>query len=251
MAGKKKPISIENRWDILYRDYPEVYDKFSSFKYSPTWHEVLNKKFNFKNKVIADIGSGSGKSTFGLAKYSKYVIGIEPEDAMRKLAIKNAKKIGVKNIEFKKGELKKMPLEKNSVDAVVGVTTVGIHTLKEMKDFIKEASRVIKPKGYIMMLNIAPGCYGGDLNPHILDTGHHYDKKIDDMYIKLGFKKKDIYSLQDYKTTKNMIDTYGFIFGEKIINYIKENNISKVKWKLRVRYKKVTSWQEKKLRSKE
>jgi hypothetical protein len=25
---KDKPISIENRWDILYRDYPEVFDDF-------------------------------------------------------------------------------------------------------------------------------------------------------------------------------------------------------------------------------
>jgi hypothetical protein len=28
---KNYPESIENRWDILYRDYPEVYDRFASF----------------------------------------------------------------------------------------------------------------------------------------------------------------------------------------------------------------------------
>jgi hypothetical protein len=32
---KRQPETIENRWDILYRDYPEIYDAFSSFPYHP------------------------------------------------------------------------------------------------------------------------------------------------------------------------------------------------------------------------
>jgi len=32
---KDKPLSIENRWDILYREYPEIYDEFASVPYDP------------------------------------------------------------------------------------------------------------------------------------------------------------------------------------------------------------------------
>jgi len=35
MYKMKKPETIENRWDILYRDYPEVYEVFSLVKRRP------------------------------------------------------------------------------------------------------------------------------------------------------------------------------------------------------------------------
>ena len=137
MKSKTRPETIENRWDILYRDYPEVYDEFASVSRKPRWIDIIPKMFDFKNKIVADIGSGSGKSTFAIAKYAKSVIGIEPEDAMRKLAIKNAKKYNLKNVEFKKGWAKKIPLKKDSVDFVLGATLVGIETPGNIRKFVK------------------------------------------------------------------------------------------------------------------
>ncbi|MBW2995770.1 class I SAM-dependent methyltransferase [Candidatus Woesearchaeota archaeon] len=238
---KKRPETIENRWDILYRDYPEVYDEFSSFKYKPAWIEVIAKTFDLKGKVIADIGSGSGKSTFGLAKHAKFVIGIEPEDAMRNLAIKKAKKNKIKNIEFKKGWAKKIPLKKDSVDIVTGVTLVGLETPENLRKFVKEASRVVKKGGYIITVNIPPGWYGGNLVPVILGKKRASETEliVDKNFKKLNFKHKDFYSIQDYKSVNNIVRTYGFIFGKKAIEYIKKHKITKIKWKLRIFYKKV------------
>lgn len=241
---KKRIESIENQWDILYRDYPEVYDKFASFKYSPNFIDFVNKKFNIKGKIVADIGSGSGKSTFQLAKYAEHVIGIEPEDAMRNLAIKNSKKKKIKNVEFKKGWAQRIPLKKNSVDIVMGVTLVGIEDNKKLKRFVDEASRVLKKGGLIITINLSPGWYGGHLAPIILgkkrrhkgfDVEIHLNKNLNSF----KFKYDDFYSIQDYKSVKNILETYGFIFGNKVIEYIKKKKITKIKWKLRVHYKKV------------
>jgi len=65
-----KPISIENRWDILYRDYPEVYDEFANVPYKPNMITKLNEFFEFSGKTIVDIGSGSGRSPIELAKHA-------------------------------------------------------------------------------------------------------------------------------------------------------------------------------------
>ena len=40
---KDKLISIENRWDILYCDYPEVYDEFANVPYEPEMIDVLRE----------------------------------------------------------------------------------------------------------------------------------------------------------------------------------------------------------------
>ena len=47
---KKRPLSIENRWDILYRDYPEVYDEFASVPNNPGMIEVLHERFDLAGK---------------------------------------------------------------------------------------------------------------------------------------------------------------------------------------------------------
>ena len=80
---KNIPLSIENRWDILYRDYPEVYDEFTSVPYHTSKIEILHDKFNLNRKIVIDIGSGSGRSSFGVAKYAEKVIGVEPEKSAR------------------------------------------------------------------------------------------------------------------------------------------------------------------------
>jgi len=240
---KKKPESIENRWDVLYRDYPEVYDEFASVKKYPKWIHILPKMFDFKGKILVDIGSGSGLSTFDLAEHAKKVIGIEPEDAMRKLAIKNAKKKKIKNVEFKKGYAAKIPLKKDSVDFIVGATLVGIHTPARIKKFVKEAARVVKKGGFIITINIAPKWYGGELAPVICGKSRiekdDTEGVIDKTLSKLNFKHKDYYQIQNYGSVAKAVRTYGFIFGKKTIEYIKKHKKTKLKWKLRIHYKKV------------
>ncbi|MBW2969674.1 class I SAM-dependent methyltransferase [Candidatus Woesearchaeota archaeon] len=241
---KKRVESVENRWDILYRDYPEVYDEFASVKKYPKWIHILPKMFDFKGKVIADIGSGSGLSAFDLAKYAKKVIGIEPEDAMRNLAIKNVKKKKIKSVEFKKGTATKIPLEKDSVDFVVGATLVGIHTPARIKRFVKEATRIVKKGGHIITINIAPEWYGGELAPIILGksrkTKVDAEGVVDRTLRKLGFKYKDYYQIQNYGSVAKAVRTYGFIFGRKTIDFIRKHKRTKIKWKLRIHYKKIT-----------
>src|SRR5688572_3995739 len=68
-AMKTYPETIEHRWDILYRDYPEIYDEFSSFPYTPLDVDIVNRTFPLAGKIVVDCGSGNGKSTFSLAEY--------------------------------------------------------------------------------------------------------------------------------------------------------------------------------------
>src|SRR5512145_2706113 len=96
----QRPESIENRWDILYRDYPEVYEAFSQTPYHPTVYEQLPGIITLSGKTIADVGSGTGASTLGLARYAKNAIGIEFEPAMLGVAREKARAEGSQRVAF-------------------------------------------------------------------------------------------------------------------------------------------------------
>lgn len=237
-----KPETIENQWDILYRDYAEVYDEFAKVKKIPAFE--LAKIFDFKNKILIDIGAGTGLSTFPRAKYAKEVIGVEPELAMIKIARDELKKRKLKNVRFIVGSSSKFPLKNHFADVVYAVTSASFHDMKSIKAYVDESKRVLKKGGLIISVDIAPGWYGGDLAPVILGKKRRWsgvDSEIvrNKCFTKLGFKHKDIFQNQEYGSVKKIVSTYGFIFGKKAIDYIKKHKKTNVKWKIRVYYKRV------------
>ncbi|MCW4012159.1 MAG: class I SAM-dependent methyltransferase [Candidatus Bathyarchaeota archaeon] len=233
-----KPETIENRWDILYRDYPEVYDAFASVPYEPKMVDILQEKFNFKGKIVADIGSGSGQSTMGIAKYAEHVIGLEPEAAMRAEAEKNTVEAGLKNISYIDGKAEEMPLEDNSVDMVVALTATMYPPEDVIPVFVKESKRVVRPGGVVVSVDVAPGWYGGELAGVIDDPGADDDLQMKHQIFveENGFRYLDVIQTSYYGTTEKMLETYGFIFGKKAIEYIKEHKLSQVQWKFRAYY---------------
>lgn len=151
MANKSRPETIENRWDILYRDYPDIYEEFASVPYSgPGWVDIARRLFDFSGKVVVDIGCGSGKSTFQLAPIAKKVIGIEPEDAMREIAIRIAREKKIENVEFRKGSAEIVPLTDHCVDCVVAIALASLYDSDNTRAFIKEAERVTRKGGFIL-----------------------------------------------------------------------------------------------------
>jgi len=240
---KERPQSIENRWDILYRDYPEVYDEFANVPYTPRMIDVLHEKFDLKGKTIADIGSGSGRSTLLLAEYAEHVIGVEPEKAMREEAFKNTAEAGLTNVVYVDGRGEEIPLDDDSVDMVVAITATMYPPEKVIPLFIREARRVVKPGGLIVSIDVAPGWYGGELVGIIDDPDADVDlcAKHQCFVDYAGFDFFDVVQTSHYGSLEKIIDTYGFIFGVKAIEHIKENNITSIKWTFRAYFEEVAS----------
>lgn len=233
--NKQKPESIEGRWDILYKDFPEVYDEFAQVQKIPPLN--LAEKYNLSGKVVADIGSGTGDSSFEYAKVAKEVIGVEIEPSMLKIAERRAKEENIKNVRFILGEMEKIPFGDNSVDAVIGATLAPSHP-EQFRGFSAEAERITKAGGIIILLNIAPGWNGGELHD-IIEDYDDWGVKTDKVLADCGFDSEDLYQDQEYGSIDKIVRTYGFIFGKKVIDYLKEHNKTNIRWKLRIRYKKV------------
>ena len=236
MTDSERPESLEGRWDILYRDYPEVYEEFGRIPKVPDFIDVMAARFPLQGKTVVDVGSGTGLSTFKLARYAASVIGIEIEESMIALARENAQERGVVNVRFELGDAEHLPFEDNSIDAAIAMTLAG----GDVRTVALEMERVVRPGGLVLRADVAPGWYGGELNPVI--TGKPRDETLhvglrDYVLADMGHEVWDVFQDQEYGTVDRIVRTYGFIHSKRVIDHIREHNVTTIRWKIRARFK--------------
>jgi len=97
-------------------------------------------------ETVLDLGSGGGIDCFLAAKAvgpTGQVIGVDMTDSMLELANKNKAKLGVTNVDFRKGEIEDLPMESNTVDVIISNCVINLSPDKDA--VFQEAFRVLKP----------------------------------------------------------------------------------------------------------
>jgi SAM-dependent methyltransferase len=99
-------------------------------------------------EIVVDLGSGAGMDAFLAARAvgpGGRVIGVDMTDAMLEQARENAQKLGLSNVEFRKGLIEKLPIEDESVDVILSNCVINLSPEKER--VWAEAYRVLRPGG--------------------------------------------------------------------------------------------------------
>jgi ubiquinone/menaquinone biosynthesis C-methylase UbiE/biotin operon repressor len=102
--------------------------------------------------VIADLGAGEGASALLLAQRAKKVIAVDSSARMIEVGREQAQRHGLKNIDYRLGDMEEIPIGDDEVDLVF--FSQSLHHALHPERALAEAARILVPGGRIVILDL-------------------------------------------------------------------------------------------------
>jgi ArsR family transcriptional regulator len=147
-------LALRRRQDKMRAYFDELAGKFGR-NYVPgrSWQGLAEMLLTLMPPmVIADLGAGEGTFSQLLARRSKKVIAVDNSEKMVEYGRELAAKHGIKNLEYRKGDLEDVPIKDGAVD--LAFFSQALHHAQHPERAVGEAFRILKPDGRIVVLDL-------------------------------------------------------------------------------------------------
>lgn len=101
---------------------------------------------------VADIGCGEGYLTIEAARWARTVVGVDRSEEVLERAKALAARRKITNVQWKKGDLGRLPLRDGSMD--VALLSQALHHSTAPEEAVAEAVRILRPGGRLLILDL-------------------------------------------------------------------------------------------------
>lgn len=147
-------LALRKRQDKMRAYFDDLAGKFGR-QYVPgrSWQGLAETLLALMPPmVIADLGAGEGTFSQLLARRAERVIAIDNADKMVEFGSELARRNGVVNLEYRKGDLEALPIDDKTVD--LAFFSQALHHAPHPARAVGEAWRILKPGGRIVVLDL-------------------------------------------------------------------------------------------------
>jgi ubiquinone/menaquinone biosynthesis C-methylase UbiE/biotin operon repressor len=171
-------LVLRKRDDKMRRYFDELAGRFGR-EYVPgrSWKGIAEALLKLLPPlVVADLGAGEGTMSQLMAQRAKKVIAIDNSEKMVEFGSDLAKRHGIRNLEYRLGELEDVPIPTGTVD--LAFLSQALHHARHPERAVAEAWRILKPGGRIV----------------ILDLNRHHFEEARELYadVWLGFSELEL-----------------------------------------------------------
>ncbi|MBL8098461.1 MAG: class I SAM-dependent methyltransferase [Anaerolineales bacterium] len=114
--------------------------------------KTLHQFVDFSDKRILEVGCGEGRLTWKYAKHAKQVVAFDIDHDAIRVAQADAVLNACQHVLFFNASAKKIPLEKESFDIVIGALSLCCIADEDKIDALNEIRRLLKPNGIFIDL---------------------------------------------------------------------------------------------------
>jgi ubiquinone/menaquinone biosynthesis C-methylase UbiE len=147
-------LILRKRQDKAREYFDELAGKFGrSYVPGRSWKALAHTLITLLPPLtVADLGAGEGTLSQLLAKQARKVIAIDNSPKMVEFGSQLARKHGVKNLEYRLGDIEDPPIAKGSID--LAILSQALHHAIKPERAIAAAHRMLKKNGRIVVLDL-------------------------------------------------------------------------------------------------
>lgn len=200
-----------NVWDREYKNPKLVTKNDGPQADTLRFLKFLKKeqKYKVEDRLILDLGCGTGRNSNYLAELGNNVVGIEISKTALSLAKSRAEILGI-NVDYRLGDIgEKYGLEDSTIDIVLDITSSNSLDEKGRNIYLSEVSRVLKHGGYFFVRAL---CKDGN-------------KNVKNLLKDSPGKEYNTYVIKEIGLTERVFSRQGFI--DMYSKYFKILNLEK------------------------
>ena len=145
---------LSKRRDKTRAYFDELAGKFGkSYVPGRSWKSLAEAMLKILNyEVVADLGAGEGTLAQLLAPNAKKVIAVDSAPNMVEFGKKLASQHGLKNLEYRLGDIESPPIDDNSVD--LAIFSQALHHAEHPQKALDSAFKLLAPGGKLVILDL-------------------------------------------------------------------------------------------------